>query len=235
MPTSLHSRNRPKFEATGRTIGSPILFRELPADIRTQLMKSAVMREFQDGQIIQQRGDPANGFWLIEKGQVKIGRFSKEGNLQVLLIFGEDDSFGELACLGGFSKVVDAVDVGKSRLKWVSERDFWDALANSPETMRHVMRTLAAQLQESLDNLVAIRKMPAKKQLARAIIALCGTRAAPVHLVVRQSELAELIGVSRMTISTVLTEMEEAQLIQRKYRGMTVADPAALRQWMRSQ
>ena len=193
MPTSLHSRNPPKFEAKGRTIASPILFRELPDDIRAQMLKSAVRRDFRDGQIVQQRGDPAAGFWLIKTGQVKLGRFSAEGNLQVVAIFGEEDSFGELACLGGFRKVLDGIAVGKTQLEWISEAVFIDTLTKSPETMQQMMRTLAAQLQESLDNLVAIRRMPAKKQLGRAIFMLCGTQPSPVKLMVRQSELAELV------------------------------------------
>ncbi|NJM51621.1 MAG: Crp/Fnr family transcriptional regulator [Sphingomonadales bacterium] len=129
-------------------------------------MKSAVRRDFEDGQIIQQRGDPANGFWLIESGQVKLGRFSAEGNLQVVLIFGQDDSFGELACLGGFGKVMDAIAVGRTKLKWVSETAFMDALSQSPETMLQVTRTLARQLQESLDALVMLRNSPAKSEWA---------------------------------------------------------------------
>ncbi|NJM51620.1 MAG: winged helix-turn-helix domain-containing protein [Sphingomonadales bacterium] len=66
------------------------------------------------------------------------------------------------------------------------------------------------------------------------IIALCGERPAPVTLIVRQSELAELIGVSRMTISKLVTEMEQAGLVVRKYRGLVVRDPEALRQWVRA-
>lgn len=220
-------------ETTARTISSPVLFKALSAQIREVLLKTAILRRFADGQIIQNRGDIANGFWVIQSGQIKMGRFDEDGEMRVVVIFGPGDSFGELACLGGFGRVVDAVAIGETKMFWISEASFVDALGKSPEAMRHVLGIFSRQLQEALDNLVAVRKMPAKRQLARVLLALCEGRQPPVTLSIRHNELAELIGVTRMTIGTVLGNLEELGHIKRGYRNIMVSDPIALRNWMR--
>jgi CRP/FNR family transcriptional regulator, cyclic AMP receptor protein len=46
--------------------------------------------------------------------------------------------------------------------------------------------------------------------------------------------LAELIGVSRMTIASALSELEALGLVTRHYGHLIIEDPTALRHWMKS-
>jgi CRP/FNR family transcriptional regulator, cyclic AMP receptor protein len=233
MPSSLHSRRAKRHESTGRTIRSPFLFPSLPAEIQHELRIGAIARHFDDGQIIQHRGEISDGFWVIESGQVKMGRYEVDGEMRVVAILGPQDSFGEPSCLGQFPRVADAVALGSTELLWIGEKGFYDALEKSPTTARTVLRIVSVQLQEALDTIMVVRKMPAKAQLARSLVALCGQRPAPVTLAVRHDELSELVGVSRMTIGTALAALEREGLVSRRYRQIVVHDPAALRQVVR--
>jgi CRP/FNR family transcriptional regulator, cyclic AMP receptor protein len=89
-------------------------------------------------------------------------------------------------------------------------------------------------LQETLDNLLVFRNMSAVKRLAQRLIAFAGDRPPPIRLGIKQQELAELIGVSRMTIASALAELEGHGLVTRRYGHLVVEDPAALRKWMKS-
>ena len=229
MPRIIHSPPISRHEATGGTIGSPFLFQTLPEDVRATLRCGATIRNFADRQIIQLRGDPADGFWVIEAGQVKLGRYGTDGDMQVIAILGTGDSFGEPSCLGGFARVADAAAVGSTRLLWVAEGSFFAALDRSPGAMRAVLKTVSIQLQEALDRLLVVRKMPATQQIARAIATLCGARRGPVTLSLRQDELGELVGVSRITVGTALARLEAEGVLTRHYRKITVIDLGALR------
>jgi CRP/FNR family transcriptional regulator, cyclic AMP receptor protein len=220
-------------ESTGSAVGTPSIFRALPADAQAQLRQSAIRYPYSDGAPVQYRGDHADGFYVIERGQVKLGHLNADGEMHTLVILGMGDSFGELACLSGFKRVVDAQAIGDTDILWVSNAALDNLLNASPGLARGLMAILAAQLQESLDLLIVFRKMPAGKRMAHALLAMAEGRAPPVALSLRHQDLAELIGVSRMTVSTILTELESLGLVARRYRTLSLPDPAALRRWMR--
>ncbi|MGH8336865.1 MAG: Crp/Fnr family transcriptional regulator, partial [Gammaproteobacteria bacterium] len=188
MPRSLQSQEG--FENAGRSVGAPALFGSFPEGLRDELWKKAIRRSFTAGQFLQHRGDPADGFWIIDKGQVKLGHQDAQGNMHVLFILGPGDSFGELACLGHFSRVLDAEALGAVDMLFVSDGIFSTALAHSPEIAREMLKVLAQQLQEALDNLLVFRNMPAPKRLAQRLLAFAANREPPVKLSIRQQELA---------------------------------------------
>jgi CRP/FNR family transcriptional regulator, cyclic AMP receptor protein len=232
MPRILQSKNLA--ENTGRSVGAPALFASFPATVQADFRGKAIRRSFSNGQFLHHRGDAADGFWIVESGQVKCGHQDAQGNMHVLFILGPGDSFGELACLGQFERVLDIEALGKTEMLWVSEKIFSDVIARSPETARAMLKILAKQLQEALDNLLVFRNMPAPKRLAQRLLAFAGDRAPPVRLGIRQQELAELIGVSRMTIASALAELESLGFVTRRYGHLVVEDPVALRQWMKA-
>lgn len=232
MPRILQSKNLP--ENTGRSIGAPALFASFPAEMQNELRKTATHRSFSNGQFLHHRGDPADGFWIVESGQVKCGHQDAQGDMHVLFILGPGDSFGELACLGQFDRVLDIEALGKTEMLFVSEKAFSAVLEQSPATARQMLKLLAKQLQEALDDLLVFRNMPAPKRLAQRLLALAAHREPPVKLSIRQQELAELIGVSRMTIASALAELEAQGLVTRRYGHLVVEDPSALRAWMKS-
>ncbi len=232
MPKILQSQA--PLENTGRSVGAPTLFDSLPDAVKRELRSGALRRTFRDGQLIWHRGDFADGFWIIDSGQVKVGHHTASGEMQALFILGPGDSFGELACLGQFARVVDAEAVGKLEMLWVGEATLTAAITASPVVSAAFVKALSQQLQEALDRLIVFRNMPAPKRLAQNLLALCEGKPAPIKLGVRQQELAELVGVSRMTIASALAQLEELGLVSRHYRYLVIDDPAKLRQWMKS-
>jgi CRP/FNR family transcriptional regulator, cyclic AMP receptor protein len=232
MPSILQSQ--PLLDNTSRSINAPSLFWALASELREQLLRNAACRIYQDGAPIQHRGDKADGFYVILRGQIKVGHFDADGEMQVLLLFGSGDSFGEIACLGEFDRVVDAQSVGETEIAWISDQQLQMAIADDPQLARELIRILATQLQESLDILIVLRKMPATKRLGHALLSMAEGRPVPIKLTIRQQDLAELVGVSRMTITTALDFLEAQGFLTRIYRGLVVKDVAGLRRWMRS-
>lgn len=232
MPKIIQSSN--SRENTGRSVGAPALFGTFAASVQDELRKGSIRRSFADGQLVQHRGDVPDGFWVIEKGQVKLGHYAATGEMQALIILGPGDSFGELACLGAFPRVLDAEAIGSLEMLWVSDSVLSSVIASCPKVGRELLRALSVQLQEALDNLIVFRNLPAPKRLAQRLLALANGKQAPVKLGIRQQELAELVGVSRMTIASALAELEELGLVSRHYRHLIVNDPVALRKWMKN-
>jgi CRP/FNR family transcriptional regulator, cyclic AMP receptor protein len=226
-------QSRPKHQRTGRTIRTQSLFGGLPKSLQSDLSFGARKLKFADGQIIQHRGDPPEFFFVIQKGHVKLGQYNAHGDLKVLVILGPGDSFGELACLGDTPRAVDAEAAGDAELILISANKLSAMMLASPQTSQQIIRLLAVLMQEALDTLLVYRKMPAPQRLAKALVSLCEGRAEPVILTIRHQELAELVGVSRMSISKTLERLEVRGFLTRGYSEITIADPAGLKRYLK--
>jgi CRP/FNR family transcriptional regulator, cyclic AMP receptor protein len=232
MSNGLQLQHMP--EHSGRSIAAPALFQAFPPNLQVELRAGAIRKTFPDGQFLYHRGDAADGLWLIEKGQVKLGHYDAQGDMQALFIMGPGDSFGEMACIGRFPRVIDAQAMGNAEMLWISDAMLTRAITGSPEVMRELLRIFAVQLQEALDDLISYRNIAAPRRLAQRLLALGEGQSAPVRLGITQQEMAELIGVSRMTIVSALTNLEQQGLVKRHYRYLMIGDPEALQRWVDS-
>jgi CRP/FNR family transcriptional regulator, cyclic AMP receptor protein len=230
MSTILQSSS--KRENTGRTIRAQGMFGELPDDIRQQLTSSARIKKYTDGQLIQHRGDDSTSFFAITSGQVKMGHYDKNGGMRTLMILGAGDSFGEMSCLGRFPRALDGEAVGETELLQISEKRFSEALLASPILCREVIRVLSVYLQEAMDHLVVYRKLPAPKRLVRSLLALSKGKPAPIILNIRHQELAELIGVSRVSIAKTLSLLGKKGYLECGYGQIIIHDRKLLKDWM---
>lgn len=226
MQNTLHSGDI--FSQAGRTLSAPSLFAAFPEELREPLLARARLRGFSPGQMIQYSGDAASGFWVIKSGQVKIGRFGEGGRFQLLALMREGDSYGELGVFSGQGRIVDAVALGACELYWVGQHELDEAIVSHPQLARELIRILSVQLQETLDTLILQRRMSAPQLLARALLALSRGASAERVANVTQDDLAELIGASRVTVSSALGKMEKEKLVKRRYRRIEILDIGAL-------
>ncbi len=211
-----------------RSLSSAMMFAVLAPALRERLRAAAPRRSFTDGQMIQHRGDAARGFWLIEEGTVAAGQFLADGEFRSIALLGPGDSYGELALLAGRPRVVDAIARGPAVLRHIDGPGFERALAEDPPAMRALLGAMAAQLQEVLDLLAGVRRGSATARTAGLLANLAGHAASERRIAVTQQEIADLLGVTRATANLALRELEDAGLLARGYRAITVRDAAAL-------
>ena len=180
-----------------------------------------MLRQFSDGQIIQQRDTEADGFWLIEEGAVMIGQFLASGEFRAVALLGPGDSYGELAVFSGRPRIVDAVSRGPSRVAFIAGRRLLDALANYPASSRALLSALSAQLQDTLAILASVRRGTNPARLAALLANMAGEDGA---VNITQQELADLLGVTRATANAALRDLSRVGLIERGYGSVTVND-----------
>lgn len=201
-----------------------MLFSALDSGLQAHLLRISREREFADGQIIQQRGDPADGFWLIEEGNVRIGQFLPDGEFRAVALLGAGDSYGELAVFSGKPRIVDAVSRGESRLRLIAARPFLDALGNYPASSRALLGALSEQLQDTLSILAGLRHGTNPARLAGLLATMAGNGEGAGTVSITQQELADLLGVTRATANAALRVLQKRGLVERGYGSVRVAD-----------
>lgn len=211
-----------------RSLVTPMLFSALDPALRVHLLRNATVKECGDGQIIQQRGEKADGFWLIEQGSVVVGQFLPEGEFRAVAVLGPGDSYGELAVFANKPRIVDAVSRGPSRLRMIAARPFLEALGNYPASTRALLGALSEQLQDTLAQLAGLRRGTNPQRLAAILANMAAGANGPASIAMTQQELADLLGVTRATANAALRELEQAGLVERGYGAVTIPDRDSL-------
>lgn len=202
----------------------------LPETVRADLLGRGQARSFAKGQIIQQRGDTAKEFWYIESGSVQIGRYGVGGRLTLFALLGAGDAFGELAFMGEFPRTVDAIAGSDSVLIRIGERELWSLMDSDAAVTRLLLKTMALTVQEAFDLIESSRNLSVPQKLAQALLQLSGNQEDGTQVMATQQDLADLVGVSRVSLGKAMTRLQVAGVIEPGYGFVTIRDRAALRE-----
>jgi CRP/FNR family cyclic AMP-dependent transcriptional regulator len=196
------------------------------ADMAALLVRAGRRFRFDASAVVQQKGDVADGFWLIEAGNVSVCRFGAEGGVTIFAVLGPGDLFGELAHFTGVARQVDVVaetDVTMIRVDTAAINALLDA---EPAFARWLLKSLAHQLRSALDRIDGDRTLSAEDRVKRLLKDMV-TRDGP-ELHITQEALANYVGVSRVTMGAILNRLSRAGLIRLGYRQIYVTNPDAL-------
>lgn len=202
----------------------------MPETTVARLKQVGVRREFADGEFIMRVGDKAEGFWLIVDGQVMCGRYSEEGLLTVMAIIGAGDIFGDAAFFVGAPRVIDAVADGPVSVIWIDSKRLRQLFVEDVDLAFLMLHSVSVQLHAAIDRIQSERRFPADIRLARALLNMLGE--GDGKIVNTQQQLADLLSVSRVTLSTALRKLRKAELVEVRYGSVTVRDEAALSDWV---
>src|SRR3954464_5403501 len=88
-----------QFKTVGitNTLRSCQLFTGLPSQDLEQIAAVTVIKSLSKGDYLFREGDPASGFYVIQRGSVNVHRVNAAGKEQIIHIFRTGESFAEAA------------------------------------------------------------------------------------------------------------------------------------------
>lgn len=117
-------------------------------------------RLFPAGTILFEEGQACTGMFIIQKGQVRL--YKKVGKEEVTIdVLKEGDFFGEMACLIGQPRSINAVVEGESQILVVQPEVLDSLLRGTSGIGLKVVANLAARLKKAYE---IIEKMIAERQ-----------------------------------------------------------------------
>jgi len=222
------SRSTPK--EIRRVIENSHLFRGLRPDFIDEIASSTTGKTIGAGEILFQKGDPANALWGVLSGRIVIEVGTDDGKEMVLDVVGKGEVFGEVGVLDFGPRRVEARAAQQSELFRLERKHFLKHLQTSPELCFRVFSLLCSHLRETTENLedTALHKLP--NRLAKRLTLLAADSEAGdgtvVHIV--QSDLASMLGVHRQAVNRHLREFEKDGLIVLKRQLIEIVDQEAL-------
>ncbi len=125
---------------------------------------STVCREkhFGAGELIFAEGDPGDLFYIILSGAVEIWKNYKKSEQDLLAVYGQGQSFGELALIDDSYRSATTLCREPSVVLTIHREDFNSVLMNSTHISLSIMRSMAAMIRDNTAHFF-------EKQLYRAL------------------------------------------------------------------
>jgi CRP-like cAMP-binding protein/rhodanese-related sulfurtransferase len=124
---------------------SPI-FRDMPPEQLDVIARAVENKVVPENGIVFREGDPADSFYIISSGKVRIFVKSDRGFERELSILGPGDSFGEVALLTGESRSANVSALQETRLLVFPKDVFERIMQEHPELPRTFMKEMRGWL-----------------------------------------------------------------------------------------
>lgn len=199
---------------------------------QAELRRRAQRRRFEDKQALHRRGDDEARLCIVAGGMVRFGRFQHDGSFKLLAMLGEGAHYGDVALQRqAFTQNVYAL--GRTEIDVIDAAALESLLRDQPELAIALWRCNTARLNAVLELYDDARTLNVAARLAKVIYVHAGRGALPKGVACLQSDLAELLGVSKVAVGKAMRELESAGLVQSGYRQVIVPDKAKLKAWLR--
>ncbi|WP_133512570.1 Crp/Fnr family transcriptional regulator [Candidatus Thiosymbion oneisti] len=182
-----------------------------------------------EGQLLFSQGDPAERFYLVLKGQVRLFRLSPEGAEKVIEIVTLGQTFAEaLMFLNAPRYPVCAAALCPTELIGIDARDFASMLRDSVDSCFVLLGNLSRRLHAMIGEIDNLALHTATSRVARYLLMKLPAGRRTLDLGMRKGVLASRLSVKPETFSRVEKKLIELGAIEVQGSQVTILDQTAL-------
>jgi CRP-like cAMP-binding protein len=219
------------------TLRSCQLFTGLPQADLEQIAAVTVLKSLEKDEYLFHEGDPAIGFYVVQRGAVNVHRVNAAGKEQIIHVFRTGDSFAEIALASATGYPADARVLEPSQVLLVQKDGILALLKRQPELALRMLGSMSSHLRVLVGQLEDLTLKDVETRLANWLVKRCPASAGdkPVHIELKMTKrvLAAELGTVSETFSRTLAKFREQKLLSVKGRVVTVLAPEKLRALLR--
>ena len=183
-------------------------------------------------------GDPAERVYFLTKGAVKLSRVYEAGEEITVALLRENSVFGVLSLLTGdkSDRFYHAVAFTPVELMSLQGEQMSQALKEKPELSALMLRGLSSRILQTEMMIETLAHRDMGSRLVSFLLILCrdfgvpGQSGITVDLKLSHQAIAEAIGSTRVTVTRLLGDLREQDMISIHKKKITVHDPVTLSQ-----
>lgn len=208
------------------------LFAGLDQATLATLLGSAYVKDFPGGMMLFCQDDPADRFFAILGGWIKLWRETPSGGETVVGVFSRGDTFAEAAIFDSARYPVNADIVDGARLLVIPAAPFLAALRADPELGLRMLGSMSRHLRRLIVQLEQVQAKSAPQRVASFLLRLHRGDAlsAAITLPYDKSLLAARLGMRPETFSRALSKLRDLG-VRAQGSVVTIADPMSLRRF----
>lgn len=184
-------------------------------------------RLYPGNQMIYRQGELAERFYYLKSGRVRIFMSSENGQEKTLTLLDQGNIFGEAAFFDGLPRVSSARTLEKSQIIPINREVLLDCFREEPMLafqLLHLFSKTVRMLSNQVDHMTFLQ---ADRRIAKILTELSGGRGGE-SIACSHEDLASMAGVSRVTVSRVLSEFARRGWISTQYRSIQILNLEAL-------
>ncbi|MGD2074753.1 MAG: Crp/Fnr family transcriptional regulator [Gammaproteobacteria bacterium] len=216
-----------------------LLFSELAPAQRERILDNTRVIELNEGEILFEQGQPAREFFLLEGGQVKLARYSSEGNEKIIDLILPGGTFAEALM---FAKQpaypVTAVAITASRVLGFSSQVYIGILRDSTEACFAVMAQMSRRLHQHIGEIDRLTLHSATFRVVCYLLDhLPSTHVAvpEVRLDTPKHVIAARLSITPETLSRSFSKLTRDGLITVQDNAITLTDVDRLRRFAKGE
>src|SRR6201995_3987667 len=214
------------------------LFADLEEGELERFSQVAVPRSFPAGTRVFHEGDSSDACYIVSDGSFRVTREHSDGRAITLATLGPGEIFGELAMLDGDRRSASAESITDGTLLALPATDVRGLLARNPEIALKLVAGLVRRLRAANMRLSrqSFQTVPSRVAGILAQLSRDGQEGdgsegdgsgemGEVTIRMNQTDLAQLAGTSRESVSRFLAELQRAGVVRSGRRRVTGTHP----------
>ena len=218
------------------------LFADLEEGELERFSQVAVPRSFPAATRVFHEGDSSDACYIVSEGSFRVTREHSDGRAITLATLGPGEIFGELAMLDGDKRSASAESITDGTLLALPANDVRNLLSRNPEIALKLVAGLVRRLRAANMRLSRQSFQTVPSRVAGILAQLSRDGQEPgvdgdgemseVTIRMNQTDLAQLAGTSRESVSRFLAELERAGVVRSGRGRVTVLQPNKLRNYI---
>jgi CRP/FNR family transcriptional regulator len=198
------------------------------------LLAVSTTRAYREGEFIYFQGETGDAFFFIRKGKVKVSILKGDGSEKIIGIQESNTFFGEYAAFDRHPHFATAVALEPSEISRVPIDGARRMIEAHPEVAFLIIDRIVRKFR-SLCFQVEGNFLDAQRRIARILISLGDevgereTDGVTIRKGITHEDLANLTGLSRVRVTTILNNLQRADIITKRRGMVTITNPAKLR------
>lgn len=197
-----------------------------------------VVETFDRGKTIFFPGDPAERVYFLKKGAVKLSRVYEAGEEITVALLRENSVFGVLSLITGnrSDRFYHAVAFTPVELISTPIEQFERSLKDNPDMSWLMLKGLSSRILQTEMMVETLAHRDMGSRLVSFLLILCRDFGLPtgsgitIDLRLSHQAIAEAIGSTRVTVTRLLGDLKDGELISIHKKKITVHNPIALGQ-----
>jgi len=201
-----------------------------------KILNTSNERLYSRGTIIFSEGQKTDGIYIITEGLIKVYKMSVDGREKTLAILNPGDILGEMALFDHNLRSATAEALEATKVNVIPRQDFERLLEEMPVLATKLIRVLAERLRQADEEIKNLLFLNARSRVILNLVQLAETHmqgkkpGTPMPFRLTHAEMANLVGVSRETVTRVISELQDEGLIRIEKRKLWINDLQRLKE-----
>jgi DNA-binding response OmpR family regulator len=205
------------------------IVKSAPVDKATafaELKAKGKIRSFANKQIIYIENDEPNYLYYINKGQVKTYKRFKDGRELSATLYKDGDFFGYESLCNGVNYTENAATLIDSEIILIAKHVFLDYIFNHQEVAAEFISLLSGSVIDKQEQMLQLAYFSVRKRVAEALVQVAlkfgNKNDDTCVLKISRDDLAALVGTASETVSRMLADFKEENLIAKNGNAIQI-------------